>query len=101
MPQFVPGQNQFTSGIQGNDINAPDAATLNLHGMGSNCNLLLMNSKRPPQSNAALIVDINNIPISAITNVEVITGGASAVYGPDAIAVISISARKSPFKASC
>ena len=72
MPQFVPGQNQFTSGIQSSSTNAPGAATLNLRGMGSNRNLVLVNGKRPQPSNAQLVVDLNTIPASAIANVEVI-----------------------------
>lgn len=86
MPQFVPGQNQFTSGIQNSATNVPGAATLNLRGLGTNRNLVLLNGKRPQPSNAELVVDVNTIPASAIANVEVITGGASAVYGPDAMA---------------
>lgn len=86
MPQFVPSQTQFTSGIQNSATNTPGAATLNLRGMGTNRNLVLVNGKRPQPSNAQLSVDVNTIPASAIANVEVITGGASAVYGPDAMA---------------
>ena len=98
MPQFVPGQNQFTSGIQSSSTNAPGAATLNLRGMGSNRNLVLVNGKRPQPSNAALVVDVNTIPASAIANVEVITGGASAVYGPDAMAGVVNFVLKNDFE---
>jgi len=98
LPQFVPGQNQFTSGIQGSATNAPGAATLNLRGMGTNRNLVLMNGKRPQPSNASLVVDINTIPASAIANVEVITGGASAVYGPDAMAGVVNFVLKNDFE---
>ncbi len=37
-------------------------------------------------ANAALLVDTNSIPSAAIERVETITGGASAVYGADAMA---------------
>src|SRR6185295_4424459 len=47
---------------------APGAATLDLRGIGQ------------------LVVDVNTIPASAIDRVEVITGGAAAVYGADALA---------------
>jgi len=86
MPQFVPGGTQFSSSIQNSATNTPGAASLNLRGMGANRNLVLVNGKRAQPSNATLVVDINTIPSSAIQNVEVITGGASAVYGPDAMA---------------
>lgn len=87
LPQFVPGRTQFTAGdIQSSAANTPGAASLNLRGMGSNRNLVLINGKRPQPSNATLVVDVNTIPSSAIQNVEIITGGASAVYGADAMA---------------
>jgi iron complex outermembrane receptor protein len=86
LPQFVPGGTQFNSSIQNSATSTPGAATLNLRGMGTNRNLILLDGRRAQPSNAALVVDINTIPAAAIQNVEVITGGASAVYGPDAIA---------------
>jgi iron complex outermembrane recepter protein len=86
LPQFVPGSNQFTSGIQASPTNSPGSATVNLRGLGINRNLVLVDGRRGQPANATLAVDINTIPSAAIKSVEVITGGASAVYGPDAIA---------------
>ena len=86
MPQFVPTQTQFTSSIQGSATSSPGAATLNLRGLGTNRNLVLIDGRRAQPSDATLAVDVNTIPAAAIENVEVITGGASAVYGPDAMA---------------
>jgi iron complex outermembrane recepter protein len=86
MPQFVPINTQFTSSIQGSATGNPGAATLNLRGLGSNRNLVLIDGRRGQPSDATLAIDINTIPAAAIENVEVITGGASAVYGPDAMA---------------
>ena len=86
MPQFVPINTQFTSSIQGSATSNPGAATLNLRGLGSNRNLVLIDGRRGQPSDATLAIDINTIPAAAIENVEVITGGASAVYGPDAMA---------------
>ena len=86
MPQFVPGGTQFSSSIQNSATNTPGAATLNLRGLGSNRNLVLLDGKRAQPANATLVVDVNTIPSAAIESVEVITGGASAVYGPDAMA---------------
>lgn len=86
LPQFVPGGNQFVSGAQAGAAQTPGAATLNLRGLGSNRNLVLIDGRRAQPANALLVVDINTIPSAAIQAVEVITGGASAVYGPDAIA---------------
>jgi outer membrane receptor protein involved in Fe transport len=62
---------------------------LNLRGMGTNRNLVLIDGRRAQPVNASLVVDVNSIPSSAIQSVEVITGGASAVYGPDALAGVT------------
>ena len=86
MPQFVPINTQFTSSIQSGATSSPGAATLNLRGLGSNRNLVLVDGHRAQPANASLVIDINTIPSAAIESVEVITGGASAVYGPDAMA---------------
>ena len=51
-----------------------------------NRNLVLIDGRRVQPVNGLLVVDINTIPSAAIDRVEVITGGAAAVYGADAIA---------------
>ena len=86
LPQFVPSGTQFATGFQGSATTTPGAATLNLRGLGSNRNLVLIDGRRGQPANATLVIDINTIPQAAIQSVEVITGGASAVYGPDAMA---------------
>jgi outer membrane receptor protein involved in Fe transport len=65
---------------------APGAATLDLRGIGTNRTLVLMDGRRVQPINGQLVVDVNTIPASAIDRVEVITGGAAAVYGADAVA---------------
>ena len=45
-----------------------------------------MDGRRAQPANASLIVDLNTIPSAAIERIETITGGASAVYGADALA---------------
>lgn len=86
LPQFAPAGTQFVSGIQSGATATPGAATLNLRGLGTNRNLVLVDGRRAQPANASLVIDINTIPAAAIQSVEVITGGASAVYGPDAMA---------------
>jgi iron complex outermembrane recepter protein len=86
MPQFAPAGTQFATGFQGSATATPGAATLNLRGLGANRNLVLIDGRRGQPANASLVIDINTIPAAAIQNVEVISGGASAVYGPDAMA---------------
>ena len=69
---------------------ATGAATVNLRGLGSQRTLVLVNSRRlmpgDPTQNGASSPDLNQIPGALIERVEVLTGGASAVYGADAVA---------------
>lgn len=61
-------------------------ANINLRGLGTNRNLVLLNGRRPMVSSAAQDVDVNTIPQALIERIEVVTGGAGAAYGADAIA---------------
>jgi len=80
LPGFTPSGNAATGG-QG----AGGRATLNLRGLGSNRNLVLLDGRRLPLSDISGNVDINILPESIIGSVDVITGGASAIYGSDAM----------------
>ena len=80
LPQVVPG-NMRTSNNSGGE----DFATIDLRGLGANRNLVLVNGERIPGSSTTGTVDLNTIPASLVQRVEVVTGGASAVYGSDAI----------------
>jgi iron complex outermembrane receptor protein len=85
-PQFVPTGTQFQTGdIEPSAFETPGISNVNLRGLGSNRNLVLVNGRRLQPANASLIVDVGTIPLAAIATVEAITGGASAVYGADAI----------------
>ena len=83
LPQVVPGTTSFSNN-PGNG-----AATLNLRGLGSARNLVLVNGRRWVFFDTAQVVDLNTIPSFLIDNVDVVTGGASAVYGSDAIAGVT------------
>jgi iron complex outermembrane recepter protein len=86
LPQFVPSQTMFSAGdVQPSAFSNPGIVSLNLRGLGANRNLVLVDGRRPQPATAQLIVDINSIPTAAIESVEVISGGASAVYGADAM----------------
>lgn len=78
----IPALQSSSSSAQANG----GAATLNLRGMGSARTLTLVNGRRyvagVPGSAA---VDVSSIPAGLIERVEVLTGGASAVYGSDAV----------------
>lgn len=60
--------------------------TLDLRGLGDNRTLVLVNGRRHVPTTAEGAVDINTIPMSIIQRVEVVTGGASAAWGSDAVA---------------
>jgi outer membrane receptor protein involved in Fe transport len=65
---------------------ADGANVLNLRGLGSNRTLVLVNGRRHVggvQGSAS--VDVGSIPMKLVDRVEVLTGGASAVYGADAV----------------
>ena len=61
-------------------------SNVNLRGLGANRNIVLIDGRRPMVSSNTLNVDLNTIPAAMIGSVEVITGGAGAAYGADAIA---------------
>lgn len=87
LPQFVPAITQFTTGdVQPSATNTTGANTISLRGLGANRNLVLFDGRRAQPVNSLLVVDTNSIPSAAIERVEVVTGGASATYGADAIA---------------
>jgi outer membrane receptor protein involved in Fe transport len=72
----------------GNVVNgASGTATVDLRGLGSNRTLVLVDGKRMPQGSPnSTAADLNQIPAGLIKTVEVMTGGAAAVYGADAVA---------------
>jgi iron complex outermembrane recepter protein len=87
MPQFVPDNTQFDAGTGvASGAVTPGIASVNLRGIGANRTLVLVDGRRAQPANASLVVDLNTIPSAAIERVETITGGASAVYGADALA---------------
>ena len=61
-------------------------AHINLRGFGPGRTLVMLNARRFAPSGTGNAVDINNIPQALIERVEIITGGASTVYGSDAVA---------------
>jgi iron complex outermembrane recepter protein len=88
MPQFTPAQSQFSGQgeIQTSPVGSLGIGTLNLRGVSTNRTLVLLDGRRGQPVNASLVVDLNTIPSAAVEKIETITGGASAVYGADALA---------------
>ena len=81
MPQIVPE-------LTANESNgATGTATLDLRGLGSERTLVLTNGHRMGFGDPfALAPDINQIPGNLVERIELLTGGASSVYGADAVA---------------
>lgn len=78
----------------------PNAQVVNLRGMGPGYTLTLINGRRPPQypqpyNRDNNVVNVRSIPSAIVERIEVLTGGASAIYGSDAVAgVVNIVTRK-------
>jgi outer membrane receptor protein involved in Fe transport len=83
LPQFQATQGSQTSAIAGG---SGGRANANLRGLGSERTLILFDGRRLQPSDTSGAIDLNTVPSALISSVEVITGGASAVYGSDAIA---------------
>lgn len=85
--ELLRDQPQFAAG-NGSQVNngASGAATLDLRGLSEPRTLVLIDGKRMVGFGPNGIVDTNSVPISLLSRVDVVTGGASAVYGSDAIA---------------
>ena len=81
LPQFMPDMNA-------NDplLSNGGRAQVNLRGLGANRTLVLLDGRRMQSSDPTGVIDLNTIPTTMIESVEIISGGASAVYGSDAIA---------------
>ena len=75
VPAIGPGTNNGSGG----------GATIDLRGFGPNRTLVLLDGRRIVPFNLAGTVDTNAIPIALLQRVDLVTGGASAVYGADAI----------------
>jgi len=80
MPQFQPG-----NGTQVNNGSA-GASTIDLRGLTTPRTLPLIDGKRMVGYDPNGLFDVSSIPLALLRRVEVVTGGASAVYGSDAIA---------------
>jgi outer membrane receptor protein involved in Fe transport len=80
LPQVIPGSTGFDNNPGGG------VATLQLRGLGPERTLVLVNGRRYLYYDVAQVVDLNTIPQFLIESVDVVTGGASAVYGSDALA---------------
>jgi outer membrane receptor protein involved in Fe transport len=90
LPESFAGGQQSTIGVNGqgpyqnlSNFNYSDSA--NLRGFASESSLVLINGHRVPITGIQNSVDISAIPLPAIDRVEVVSDGASALYGSDAV----------------
>jgi iron complex outermembrane receptor protein len=60
-------------------------AGLNLRGLGQRATLVLIDGRRVAPANGGAFVDVSLIPLAAVERVEILTDGASAIYGSDAV----------------
>lgn len=75
-------------GAQGSSLanGASGTATINLRGLGEDRTLVLLNGRRLPYGSLRIVApDVNFIPAALIERVDLLTGGASAAYGSDAV----------------
>ncbi len=88
--------NSIINNVPGSGYNQTFGSSVDLRGLGAGTTLTLLNGRRLPTNVNGLSVDISSIPLSAIDRVEIMTDGASAIYGSDAIGgVINIITVKS------
>lgn len=96
--------NQGTSGSFTGDLAVtgftPNAQVVNLRNLGPGYTLTLINGRRPaqypqPYNRDNNVVNVRAIPSSVIERIEILTGGASAIYGSDAVAgVVNVVLRE-------
>ncbi len=84
MPVFA-GSASPSTGQNGISPGTAGVSTLNLRNLGATRTLVLLDGQRSVGSLLTGAVDINALPQQLVSRVEVVTGGASAVYGSDAV----------------
>lgn len=84
LPQFAGSRNQNSGGTF-NAGSAPLGNYLNLRGLNSSRLLVLLDGQRVAPTTRDNSVDINMLPQMLVERVDIVTGGASAVYGSDAV----------------
>lgn len=90
------GVNKENSLISLPDVDPTDhGSAVNLRGLGQRATLVLLDGRRLAPSGSGGFVDVSMIPLTAIERVDVLTDGASAIYGSDAVGgVINFVLRK-------
>jgi outer membrane receptor protein involved in Fe transport len=86
LPAMVDGTGSTTGKGAGGNLASAGQELINLRGLGTERSLVLVNGRRHVSGDAGnSAVDVSMIPSALIERVEIITGGASAIYGADAV----------------
>ncbi len=93
LPQVFAGQaSEVSNGASG-------TATLNLRGLGRNRTLVLIDGRRLPYGSSQIAAaNLDIVPLQLVERVDILTGGASAVYGSDAIGGVANFILKDDFE---
>ncbi len=88
--------NSFGSFRPASGSSAQSQASLSLRGLGGGRSLILIDGRRAPASpQTGSAQDLNSIPLGAVERIEILSDGASAIYGTDAIGgVVNVITRK-------
>jgi outer membrane receptor protein involved in Fe transport len=87
LPQFNGSSSQQATVGGGTGLSSgAGRATINLRGLGPARTLVLLDGRRLQPSDTLGTIDLNTVSSNLIDSIEIITGGASAVYGSDAVA---------------
>lgn len=84
--QTLPAMQGFTIGAVAAGTNSGGRVSASIHGIGESYTLVLLNGRRLAPQGSGNAVNLQAIPMSAVERVEILTDGASALYGSDAIA---------------
>lgn len=84
--QAIPAMQGFTNIADSVGGSGGGITTASLHDVGEQYTLVLLNGRRVAPSDSGTTIDLNSIPLAAIERIEILTDGASALYGADAIA---------------
>jgi iron complex outermembrane recepter protein len=85
LPQNANVLSGIAPGANGSETNSTGAAGVDLRGLGVGTTLVLVNGQRMAPASNGRTPDISMIPLSAIDRIDVLTDGASAIYGSDAV----------------
>lgn len=85
LPQNNSTLSEVGGGSSTRENNSASTSSVDLRGLGVGTTLVLLNGRRMAPSSSGRTADLSFIPIGVVERVEVLTDGASAIYGADAI----------------